>query len=80
MKTVQYSSTRLTFKKSEIEPLRLDDIIIIKTPKGTYQMTKADFYNVFGNVVQTRSYQEHGSYNYPATPQKANRFLVAKRY
>lgn len=75
-KIARYYSTRLTFKKDEIERLSERDEIIIDTPEGTYKMTKADFYRVFDNVVMTRSYLEIGSYNYKTTPSKARQFLV----
>ncbi len=77
MKT-QYSAARLTFKRDEIEPLDWDDLIRIHvTNEGqTYEMTKKDFYNVFDNVVRSKSYRIYGNYNYHPTPSKAFQFLA----
>lgn len=76
MKTIHYSCTRLTFKRDEIEPLQVDDIITIETPTGTYKMTKKEFYDVFDNVIKTKSYKEKGIYNYPIVPEKTKQFLI----
>jgi len=74
-----YTSARLTFKRDEIEPLDWDDIIriYVSNEGRTYQMTKREFYEVFDNVVQTKSYKEYGNYNCEPTPSKANQFIVA---
>jgi hypothetical protein len=48
---------------------------MVKTPEGTFRMTKADFYQVFDNVVNSRSYKEKGLYHYPKTPEKAKIFF-----
>lgn len=76
MKTIHYSCTRLTFKRDEIEPLQLVDIIKIETSTGTYKMTKEEFYTVFDNVIQSKSYKEKGIYHYPVVPEKAKQFLI----
>lgn len=72
----EYKFNRLCFKADIIEPLKDDDIFIIHTPTETYQFTKADFYQVFSNVVKTKSYQEGKLYHYPKSPQKAKPFLI----
>ncbi|RYZ13049.1 MAG: hypothetical protein EOO70_08835, partial [Myxococcaceae bacterium] len=72
-----YSSTRLHFDAATIEPLGSDDPFRVDTPHGSFQMTKAEFYETFANVVQTSSYREAGNYHYSKTPKKALRFLVA---
>jgi hypothetical protein len=74
--SVTYHASRLTFKFQSIEPLERTEAFRVVTKNGTYQMTKADFYRVFPNVVQSRSYQEHGIYNYVTTPRKAEEFLI----
>ena len=71
---VTYESTRLLFKADVIEALRPGDRFRVKTPEGTFEMTKADFYRVFDNVVRSRSYSERGIYHYPVVPAKANAF------
>lgn len=38
-------------------------------------MSKADFYEAFSNVVNTKSYKERGIYHYPKTPNKALQYL-----
>ena len=48
----------------------------VDTPIGSYQMSKAEFYRVFANVVASASYRERGLYHYPTTPGKAEPFLV----
>ncbi|MBQ6751225.1 MAG: hypothetical protein IJR02_10745 [Bacteroidaceae bacterium] len=75
MITKQYEATRLLFKASVIEPLNDSDVFMVKTPEGTFRMTKADFYRVFNNVVNSLSYKEKGIYHYPKTPEKAKFFL-----
>lgn len=74
LKTYEYS--RLCFKKAIIEPLSLSEDFRVITPVGTFQMSKAKFYEVFGNVLQSRSYKEHGIYHYPTVPEKARQFLL----
>lgn len=73
---VRYQATRLLFKADVIEPLGQRDRFQIETPEGTFEMTKADFYRVFRNVTESRSYREKGVYHYPTTPQKANQFRL----
>lgn len=73
---VEYSYYRLCFKADYIEPLGDSDVFAVHTPEGTFQMTKADFYRVFSNVVKSKSYQEKGIYHYPTTPAKALAFLI----
>jgi hypothetical protein len=75
MITKQYEATRLLFKASVIEPLNDSDVFMVKTPEGTFRMTRADFYQVFDNVVNSRSYKEKGLYHYPKTPEKAKIFF-----
>lgn len=72
--TAEYSATRLTFKRDEIERLTSEGLIIIHTPDGTFEMKKSDFYATFRSVVVSESYQKNGVYHYPKTPQKAYRF------
>jgi len=68
---VTYSHPRLCFKASYIEPLDDNDIFQIETKiDGKFQMSKADFYRVFSNVVKSRSYREEGIYHYPVIPKK----------
>ena len=62
-----------------IEALKPSDRFQIITPEGTFEMTKADFYRVFPNVVRTRSYKEAGVYHYPKVPEAALEFLLRKQ-
>ena len=55
---VEYTSSRLCFKADLIEPLNDNDSFIVHTSDGTFKFTKADFYRVFSNVIETKSYQE----------------------
>lgn len=72
--TAEYSATRLIFKRDEIERLGPEGLIIIQTPKGVFEMTKAQFYETFPNVVKSKSYREKGFYNYPIIPYNAYKF------
>lgn len=71
MNIVEYEFSRFCFKADAIEHLTANDAFIVHTPKGSFQMTKADFYDVFSNVAKTKSYKERGIYIYPKTPAKA---------
>jgi len=73
---VTYHFSRLAFIKNEIEPLEDGDHFTVVTPVGTFRMTKAEFYNVFSNVVRTTSYRIKGLYHYPTVPRIADRFLI----
>lgn len=70
-------STRLHFKADVIEPLRMDDVFEIITPRATWRMTKADFYRLFPNVLRSKSYAgARREYHYPTPPGKAEQFRV----
>ncbi len=71
-----YEFSRLCFKRDVIEALAPQDVFRVITPNGTYQMTKADFYRVFSNVAQSRSYLENGIYHYPKLPARAEAFRI----
>ena len=73
---VVYRATRLTFRADAIEPLADSDAFRVVTPEGNYQMTKAEFYEVFANVVSSDSYRYRRIYNYSVTPAKAAHFLI----
>ena len=60
---VEYTSSRLCFKADLIEPLNDNDSFIVHIPGGTFKFTKADFYRVFSNVIETKSYQEGRLYS-----------------
>ena len=71
-----YSSSRLCFKANVVEPLEMDDTFEVITPVGTFQMTKAEFYRNFANVIQSKSYRESRIYHYPKVPQIALKFRI----
>jgi hypothetical protein len=73
---VSYSATRLLFKAAVIEALDPEQRFRVETPVGTFELTKADFYRVFRNVVQSASYRDHGIYHYSTLPRKALEFRV----
>ena len=75
MSNNEYKATRLLFRAEVIEPLNDSEVFRVHTPKGTFSMTKAEFYQVFSNVVKTKSYLDKGIYHYPTTPKKALQFL-----
>lgn len=76
MNKTEYSCSRLTFKACIIEPLKDNDVFCIRTPIGSFQMTKGDFYKSFPNVTQTKSYREQGVYSYTKAPQKSFKYLL----
>ena len=75
---IEYTATRLTFKRDKIERLNDDDYIKIHViqDNATYKMTKREFYQTFDNVVSSKSYKEIGNYNYRKTPKKALKYLI----
>lgn len=71
-----YSSSRLRFKRDVIEPLEMNDLFRVDTPHGSFQMTKAEFYRDFKNIVESASYRERGEYHSKNPPKKAQKYLV----
>jgi hypothetical protein len=77
MNRIYYNSARLTFKRDLIEALKPDDIFeVTVNNEGTYRITKRDFYRIFSNVTESKSYQVIGNYNYKKTPSKALQFKL----
>lgn len=74
---VEYTSSRLCFKADLIEPLKDNDSFIVHTPNGTFKFTKADFYHVFSNIIETKSYQEGRLYSCKYPPKRAMQFLIS---
>jgi hypothetical protein len=74
---VTYEATRLLFKADVIERLAFKDRFRVITPVGSFEMTRADFYEIFENVVHSRSYRDKGIYHYPVVPRKAEQFRRA---
>lgn len=74
---VSYQASRLLFKADVIEGISNDSAFAILTPKGTFRMTKAEFYQYFDNVVNSDSYRLKRIYSYSTTPKKAMRFFEA---
>ena len=54
---IEYTATRLTFRRDEIEQLDDGDYIKIHViqDNATYKMTKREFYQTFDNVVSSKS-------------------------
>jgi hypothetical protein len=75
-RTKSYTAPRLRFLANVIEPLAMNDAFEVVTPKGTWRMTKRDFYRVFPNVVASKSYVQSRYYHYPKPPEKAEQFRV----
>ena len=73
---VSYRATRLLFKRDLIEPLPDSGRFRVETPVGDFEMTKADFHDVFPGVIASRSYREGGIYHFPKPPVRAERFRV----
>src|SRR6266850_3785369 len=71
-----YEFSRLCFKRDVIEALAPNDSFRVITPSGVFQMTRNDFYRVFPNVTQSRSYLTDGIYHYPKLPSRAEQFRL----
>ena len=76
---VEYTSSRLCFKADLIEPLKDNETFIVHTPNGTFKFTKSDFYRVFSNVIETKSYQEGRMYSCKYPPKRAMQFLISSQ-
>lgn len=74
---IEYKSSRLCFKADLIEPLKDNDVFVVHTPNGTFKFTKADFYRVFSNVIETKSYQKGRLYSCKYPPKRALPFLIS---
>ena len=74
---IEYTSSRLCFKADLIEPLKDNDVFVVHTPNGTFKFTKADFYRVFSNVIETKSYQKGRLYSCKYPPKRALPFLIS---
>ena len=68
---------KLTFPKQKIDPLLEHEkfTIRVKKTKESFTMTKKEFYRVFDNVVNSKTYLEKGYYSYTTIPRKAYQFL-----
>jgi hypothetical protein len=75
--TATYNFSRLCFRRDVIEAIGSSEEFRVITPTGTFQMTKADFYRDFRNVVESKSYREDGIYHYPKVPARAQRYRVS---
>jgi hypothetical protein len=71
-----YKFSRLCFKREVIERLNPQDRFRVETPVGIFEMAKEDFYRVFPNVVQSKSYVQDGMYHYRVLPKQAEQFRV----
>lgn len=76
---VIYGFSRLCFLREKIEPLRMDDVFQINCPFGSFRMTKRDFLNDFGHIIETKSWKKNGIYHYPHPPRKALKYLVEEQ-
>jgi len=79
----EYTKTRLTFKKTIIDEMQDNDILIINVEEaqnednnGRFKMTKKQIYNTFNNVINSETYNTGPDYNYKKTPKKAQQFSV----
>jgi hypothetical protein len=71
---------RLTFKAKIIEPLANNEVFRLECRDGNFEMTKAQFHAVFGNIVKSKSYsqsQYRYTYNCPKAPREAYQFLIS---
>ena len=76
---VEYTSSRLCFKADLIEPLKDNESFIVRTPNGIFKFSKSDFYRVFSNVIETKSYQEGRMYSCKYPPKRAMQFLISSQ-
>lgn len=75
---VSYDAADLRFVCRMIEPLETEEHFLIRSRKfGSIQMSKAQFYAVFSNVVRPGScYWSAGYYKYSTLPSRARRFVI----
>ena len=76
---IEYYSTRLCFKADIIESLNNDDSFIVHTNDGSFKFTKAEFYQVFPNVIKTESYIKNRYYGCKYPPKRALQFLISSK-
>ena len=71
----------MTFSKSLIEPLNLDDdfSIHVTSTNETFTFSKGDFFTTFNNVVNSYSYKIKGIYSYTKIPKKTYTFLSNRK-
>ena len=55
---IEYAFSRFCFKADIIEQLNDNDEFAVHTLFGVFQMSKAEFYETFPNIVKTESYQK----------------------
>lgn len=87
IKTVYYTFHRLIFYRDQIEQLSNDNdeiiITIDPTPassergyvRGQVIMSLKDFYDFFGHITNTRSWDNPRNYHYPQPPKKMMPFF-----
>ena len=73
---IEYSYSRLCFKADIIELMNDNDVFAVHTPFGVFQMSKAEFYETFPNIVKSESYQKNRIYSMKNPTKKALRFLI----
>ena len=73
---IEYAFSRLCFKADIIEQLNDNDEFAVHTLFGVFQMSKAEFYETFSNIVKTESYQKNRVYSMKNPTKKALRFLT----
>ena len=76
MADVVYRAKHLTFRRKEIDALPMDGRFRVITPDGTFEMSKADFLEVFDNVAKSNSYAVYGNYVCRPVPARALRFRI----
>ncbi len=81
-KIYEYSSTRLSFRKNIIDNMKENDCLIINVTRaidrnneGVFKLTKKQIFETFENVIKSKAYKD-GGFNYPKTPQKAEKFRI----
>lgn len=73
---VEWESDVLVFYRHYVEPLRDQDIMVIRvTGTGVLEMTKSQFLRVFNFVVMSHEYRANGSYRFETMPEDAKQFL-----
>jgi hypothetical protein len=57
----------------------LSRFVLIETPQGTLEMTKAQFCVAFQNMVESALYREHRGYSYSTMPRKPFHFSLPRK-
>lgn len=68
---LSYSKKRLHFIRQLVEDLDPEEVFEIVCEPGTFRLSRAQFEEVFSNIIETESWNVHGEYHSKEPPSKA---------